>query len=583
MLTPRQQASLARDRHLGVTANAGTGKTRVLVERYCDILIRREAEVGEVVALTYTVKAASELRRKIANRLSDAMAGSSDPRATHRLEGIREQLPAAFIETIHSFCARLLHEYPVEAGVDASFSVLEGLEQHSVLQEALKGTFRAILREEAEDAVRGRLVEAVRKLGKHRVIGIIRMLVEKRERLERLTGTGGLYDRSGEDIAAGWAGRIQRYVVSVLTSAAVRAAMKGIEGVLDGRSAEQVRALMRGLDVDESPEAVANRVLEILMLLLKKDGGVYRTMAGEAAEASVAAEIRILARAREDVLPFVDAVFRGADSRHGELLGLSRTLIDVARRCLDRYAAKKLERGKLDFEDLQLIMRALLQKEEIRTRLASRFKFIMVDEYQDTNQIQYELLRPLLTNLTTGNLFIVGDPKQSIYSFRGADVTVFDETCRDLAAANGASAAPGQVVLEESFRPLRDLAAFVNLVFQPLMGGEGSAEGGYDVRYEPIVRARQNSASGRVEILLPGEPEGEPRAEPERIAGAIRELVESGYPVHDAAESPHPVRFGDIALLLRSRAPLPDLELALAHAGIPVGVTVAPVIPGLND
>jgi ATP-dependent exoDNAse (exonuclease V) beta subunit len=90
MLTPRQQASLARDRHLSVKANAGSGKTRVLVERYHDILLRHEAEVGEVVALTYTEKAASELKRKIAERLSDELARSVDPRITHHLEQVRE-------------------------------------------------------------------------------------------------------------------------------------------------------------------------------------------------------------------------------------------------------------------------------------------------------------------------------------------------------------------------------------------------------------------------------------------------------------------------------------------------------------
>jgi ATP-dependent helicase/nuclease subunit A len=195
----------------------------------------------------------------------------------------------------------------------------------------------------------------------------------------------------------------------------------------------------------------------------------------------------------------------------------------------------------------------------------------MVDEYQDTNRLQYELLRPLLQDLTTGNLFIVGDPKQSIYSFRGADVSVFDETCGDLVRANGPSAAPGQIVLGESFRPLRDLAAFVNLVFQPLMGGKGNE--GNEVEYEPIVRARQNAASGRVELILPGPSEGAPPAEPDRIALAIEELVNSGHPVYDGAESAHPVRWSDIAILLRSRAPLPDLELALARAGVPYVVT----------
>jgi ATP-dependent helicase/nuclease subunit A len=573
MLTPHQQASLARDRHLSVTANAGSGKTRVLVERYLDILLRCEAEVGEVVALTYTEKAASELKRKIAERLSDELTRSVDPRTTHHLEQVRERLSAAFIGTIHSFCARLLREYPVEAGVDAAFTVIEGLEQHSVLQEALKETFSSVLRAPVGDARRDRLVDAVRGLGKRRVVTIIQTLVDKRERLERLTEAGGFYTRSDDEILGEWAARIQESVVSDLTAAPLRAALERVEAALDGPSAERVRTLAHGIHSDAPPLDFAKKVFEIITALLKQDGGLYRSMASGGAEAGVAAEVEILSRVRDDVLPFAGVVLGGEDSRHAELLAYSRVLVDVAQECLERYAAKKSERGVLDFEDLQLSMRALLRKEAIRSHLAGRFKFIMVDEYQDTNKIQYELLRPLLQNLTSGNLFIVGDPKQSIYSFRGADVSVFDETCRDLVRANGPSAMPGQIVLGESFRPLRDLAAFVNLIFQPLMGKPGKEGRGCEVGYEPIVRARQNSAPGRVELIVPGPSEGVSLAEPDRIALAIQELVNSEQIVYDGSESPQPVRWADIAILLRSRAPLPDLELSLARAGIPYVVT----------
>jgi ATP-dependent helicase/nuclease subunit A len=573
MLTPHQQASLARDRHLSVTANAGSGKTRVLVERYLDILLRREAEVGEVIALTYTEKAASELKRKIAERVNEELARSVDPRTTHHLEQVREQLSAAFIGTIHSFCARLLHEYPVEAGVDAAFTVIEGLEQHSVLQEALKETFSSILRGPTGDARREMLVDAVRGLGKRRVVTIIQTLVDKRERLERMTEPGGFFSQIDDEILRVWADRLQESVVSDLASPAMREAVARAGAVLDGASAERARALVREIHSADPPLEVARKVFAIIGALLKQDGGLYRSMASERAEAGIAAEVGLLSRARDDVFPFAGVVFDGEDSHHAELLAYSRVLVDVAHECLGRYAVKKSERGVLDFEDLQLNMRALLRKEAIRSHLAGRFKFIMVDEYQDTNKLQYELLRPLLQDLTAGNLFIVGDPKQSIYSFRGAEVTVFGETCRDLTHANGPSAAPGQIVLGESFRPLRELAAFVNLVFQPLMGKEGKEGGRYEVGYESIVRARQNSAPGRVELVLPGPMEGMPLAEPDRVALAIRELVNSEQPVYDSSETPHPVRWADIAILLRSRAPLPDLELALARAGIPYVVT----------
>ena len=138
MLTPSQQKALDTSRHLSVTANAGSGKTMVLVERYINILTSGKAYVNEVVALTYTDKAASELKRKISDAVSKKIAEATDSQSKNKLEEIREQLSAAVIGTIHSFCAKVLREYPVEAGVDAAFIVLEGVDQQVMLEAAPK-------------------------------------------------------------------------------------------------------------------------------------------------------------------------------------------------------------------------------------------------------------------------------------------------------------------------------------------------------------------------------------------------------------------------------------------------------------
>ncbi len=127
-LTPRQQQALVPDRHLSVTANAGSGKTTVLVERYVRLLLEQRATMDQIVVLTFTEKAAGELRRRIASALLES-AGDVQPDKRRLLASIREQLPNAFIGTIHSFCARMLREFPLEAGVDPDFLVLEGLDQ----------------------------------------------------------------------------------------------------------------------------------------------------------------------------------------------------------------------------------------------------------------------------------------------------------------------------------------------------------------------------------------------------------------------------------------------------------------------
>jgi len=143
-LTPQQERALSQERHLSVTANAGSGKTRVLVERYLAIVLSGSASVREIVALTYTEKAASELRRKIAQAVTETLAQSRDPRLTGRLESVRDELASAMIGTIHAFCARILREHPVEADVDAAFGVIDGLDQRSALEEAVRETFRRV-------------------------------------------------------------------------------------------------------------------------------------------------------------------------------------------------------------------------------------------------------------------------------------------------------------------------------------------------------------------------------------------------------------------------------------------------------
>ena len=573
MLTPHQKQALSLATHLSVTANAGSGKTRVLVERYLHILLTSAANVGEVVALTYTEKAASELKRRIADRVVETLSVSTDPKQTERLKEVREQLPAAFIGTIHSFCSRILREHPVEAGVDAAFAVIEGLDQHIMLQEAMKETFRAVLKESEPGAGRNEFIEAVRALGKSRVVRTVSYLVEKRERLERLTGPGGFYLNGERYILDAWQKGLTDAVRRMLTDPEFLQALGCVINAVDGRAADEVKRLHAGLRDDKGSLEGVKPTLAILRTILKRDGGLYRTVASADAEAGVKGELDVLCRVRDAVESFLPGIGEQGEIDQKELLTFSRTLLSICQQCLERYERKKLESGRLDFEDLQLKTRALLKREEVRKYLSQRFKFIMVDEYQDTNQLQYDILRPLLDDLSTGNLFIVGDPKQSIYGFRDANVAVFEQTRRDIVGPHAHRTSGGQVVLGESFRPLNDLAAIVNLVFAPLMGSGSDARGDYEVGYEPLVRARANVAPGRVELLISPTDDAHVMPEPERIALRIGALIGSRHQVFGTNEESRDVRFQDIAVLLRSRTLLPELENAFVRAGIPYVVS----------
>jgi ATP-dependent helicase/nuclease subunit A len=570
MLTSSQQKALERSHHLSVTANAGSGKTKVLVERYVEILASGSASVGEVVAITFTEKAASELRRKIAERVMERIATSIDPVERQMLETVRRKLSAAVIGTIHSFCGRILREYPVEAGVDASFSVLEEIDRDLLLQESIRETFSSILKGE-KNAVHSELYDVLRKLGKPGVLKIIKALVDKREVIERLTAKGGIYSGSDDEILAGWNDALQQHVQSELSADDLVKDVRRILGVATGLSAGAGKKLLDQF-VTASSFAEKTELYERLMqLMLRQNSGLLKAFLGSGDEKIVAAEARSLHSRHRVISVFLNRI--GAENtreEERELLRMTRCLLEVQRRILELYRRKKGVACQLDYDDLQLLTRALLQNEGVTQRLAQRYKFIMVDEYQDTNKLQYEILQPLLGRLSTGNLFIVGDPKQSIYAFRFADVAVFNQTKDDIIQKSGAS---GSVILDDSFRPLKKVAAFINTTFSPLMGGRipaGSSTALYEIPYEPLVMARQNDADGRVEVLLRDEESADPElTEGEMIARRILQLHRSEYQVFDKEERSRNVRFKDIAILMRSRAPLASLESALVRYNIP--------------
>ncbi len=539
-----------------------------------DILVAGDAGVKEVVALTFTDKAASELRRKIADRVKERLASSADATERLTLESVRDRLSSAVIGTIHWFCSKILREYPVEAGVDASFTVVEGIDQVLLQQESIKEAFYHILKDE-KHKLRSELYHVLRTLGKGKVVRIINALAAKREVVERLTGEHGIYSHNDSEVLGRWHEEITRCATAELYSDDLLADVEQILTVATGKDVQDVKRFFEHFKSASALREKAGAFDQLMGRMVKGDGGIYKSLLGkDPEEAGVEVQARRLRQRYqllESLLPY--AAQNGERTTEKELLRLTRCLLAVHHEALERYHRKKQEASQLDFEDLQLYVKELLKQEVVTQRLAQRFKFIMVDEYQDTNRLQYEILLPLLKKLASGNLFIVGDPKQSIYAFRFADVGVFNQTKNDILEHSGPAA---DVVLDDSFRPLKSLAAFVNLVFAPIMShGQTSLSTlskRYEVEYEPIVVARPNDAPGRVELILRDATDADSE-EGELIARKILQLYRSKHQVFDRHEEPREARFGDIVILLRTRTPLASLESALIRYRIPYVVT----------
>ena len=565
--TPTQSRALDAGTHLALTANAGSGKTRVLVERFLRVVFDG-TPLGEVVALTFTEKAASELRRKIADRVTAEIASAAGPDDASRWENIRDGLAGAFIGTIHSFCARILREFPVEAGVDASFTVMESVDSQEAVRAAIAETLQEILRRPPSDDLRVNLFDLLRRLGRSRALGAMTALIEKREVLERLDGKDGLYQRTDDEVLAFWDRELQRAADREISGEALVSDLAILAGAASGKArvpaAEAMRALRDGGELRSRGSACRT----LLETLLTKEGSPRKAAFGRDAPGDAVEEAARRIRERRPALdPLLAVAAGGVDAEeHRTLLRLTRTLLALTREAVARYGRAKEEGARLDFEDLQLVMRSLLRNEPVRAQLARRFRFVMVDEYQDTNRLQSEILLPLLQQLASGNLFIVGDPKQSIYRFRNADVRVFDTTREAIVAAPGGGSA---LALGESFRPLRDIAAFVNVVF-----GAAFDDGGERTdRYDALVVARANREAGRVEVLLAGDSPGGMRDEAGIVARRILALRREGLTVFGPAEEKREMAFRDVALLLRNRSVLEEFEQAFVRNGIPYQVS----------
>jgi ATP-dependent helicase/nuclease subunit A len=363
---PEQVAAIEAPGVVFVSAGAGTGKTTVLVERFVKAVCERGLDVDSLLVITYTERAAGELRDRIRERLVDA----------GRLELARE-LDAAWISTIHGFCHRLLRSHPFAAGIDPRFRVLDDAQARVLQREA----FEQALTDFCADGDEERLG----LLSTYGVRALRRMLTGVHETL-RAAGRPLSLDLGEQP---GLAARREELEEAARCLAA------------DEEAGESARATaLRALEVLDE-RTLPERLLDLSELKAKGE----RAASYEEARRSVeqAALDELAARDRDLLQELL------------ERFGLA-------------YRAAKDRESALDFEDLQLSARDLLRDEPlVRERESWRFRSIMVDEFQDTNRLQCEIVDLLAEGPDGKELFFVGDEFQSIYRFRHADVEVFRE------------------------------------------------------------------------------------------------------------------------------------------------------------
>ncbi|MEO8070882.1 MAG: UvrD-helicase domain-containing protein, partial [Acidobacteriota bacterium] len=561
--------------HVVLEASAGTGKTRVLVERYAR-LIQADVDPRHILAITFTRKAAAEMRQRVLTELRGRVASGAI--SAKRWAVLRERIADIQISTIDAFCFGLLREFPLEADVDPAFEIADDTEMARFTNEALDLTLRAARALVTSD-------ETVRLLFARVKLPVLReavgSLLDRRQiALPAVASFVARHSRgeTAEDVGARFISRID----DVFTLSLYRSAILD-----DGpAAAPEFRVLAASIaSLDRFPVAAPGRVHQLRRQLeryfLTKDGKPRQRLGKPFKDAFASRDAK---KRHEQALPIVAAALLEEHARfdHDISVLLARGLLRVLTIAIDKYETLLNEHSLLDFAGMLDRAVALLERQEdfarSRLKLQSRYHHVLVDELQDTSRRQWRLIELLIDAWGEGegvadapmSVFVVGDRKQSIYRFRHAEVTILDEAARKIAGLR-----PARVVtqaISTSFRAVPELLAFVNAlslstVSQNLLEDRFRYE---DTDRFPVVAAGVGARRDG-EPVLGIVAEESMAACATAVAGEIQRLL-GGCSVRETSGSPRAARPDDIAILFRARAGHQYFERALEARGIPTYV-----------
>ncbi len=560
-LTEQQcRAVMTREVSVVLSSGAGCGKTHVLTQRYLSHLRDDGAEVSQVVAITFTDRAARQMRSRIRGAvLANVRAAATDAEA-ERWAGHLRALETAQISTIHAFCAALLRQHAVEVGLDPRFDVLEDVLSVNLETEALTACLQRLLTAQAEAGED--LRQLVLLYGWPATVEAVQHLLRGWDELPWREWLG----RTAEQVAEEWVRRgraelLPRYVDYLLVASPKIARcldlLRRKPPVPGSPLAANVRRLLEGMPrLGDAPDlAVAVEEMAEAAKVGRKGPQSWPDPDDYQAVKKALEEFRAELRAQKleafaaPVEGLTDAVVAG------------QRCLRVAREAALAYRERKRQHGVVDFQDLLLMARDLLRDSaDVRARLQDRYRFLLIDELQDTDPVQMQLVESLCgAKLTAGKLFAVGDHKQSIYRFRGANVHLF-RGLRDQVPHDGRQG------LTVNFRSQPAILDFANA----LLGRDMEA-------YEPLrPHHRQLNEGPCVEFLWSPRLDRESvtesrRTEAEWIARRIAAMIDREELVAeraDGGERLRPVRRGDVVLLFRAMSNVHLYEASLRKYGL---------------
>lgn len=544
---------------IAVSAGAGSGKTRVLVKRFISLLISNLAELEEIAAITFTNKAAVEMKQRIRQELQllIAEAGEEGKNSPEKiaLEKIVRRIDGAQISTVHSFCANVLRSYPLEAGIDPGAELLESAESELLLEECLHNLLDEAVKKGEDWAINLFLEYGNSSSFFSDLIYIVQRIRMSGKDLKELS----LVERTSQESF----------------NETIKQQIAFIDELLGEIDLEDEKITAKSKEKVDAFSSVWQQYKPVLLTCLE-DESSFPCLAelNRVLNLNVSKKVKIYLQQIKGVLKSLEDGF--ADRRE---VSVKSWLFTFLIKLEQSYSWQKEKMSVLDFTDLEILTLKLLRTHpRIVEELSRKYKYLLVDEVQDINPVQEELIYYLICALKDdclqpGKLFAVGDEKQSIYRFRGADVRVFSRLKGKINNNEGLN-----LDLETNFRSKKGLVEFFNYLFSRLMLSfdQQSARVDYEAGYRSVNWIRDDDGCPSVELLAVVSGQGKNLSisearerEAALIAERIRKMVEEKEKLIAEENGFRTVNYGDIAILLRSATDLSLYEVELREREIP--------------
>ncbi|MDZ7673366.1 MAG: UvrD-helicase domain-containing protein [Halanaerobiales bacterium] len=544
----QEKAIMDLENDIILGAGAGSGKTRVLVSRFINLLKQKKAQVDQIMALTFTKKAAAEMQERIRKEIIKEEENSKDFNDKKYWHEQKINLNKSMISTFHSFAANILRQYPVISNLDPEFQVLEETEASELLDEVVNDIIENGLNDEKES-----IMTLVDTYGLYTLADKLKSIYfEMRkdnldvDKLVEKTYQSLENDRSQrEDIKF----ELIRLIEDLIYTFDNEGAGGKTKLKMENLKADwpKLKEIIRTTeDVEEKGFSEIIGIKDIIKGRLAQNLNDKAKEIRELIKSDQFKSYFILKRAEEIIKP------------------LTEVIQDID----ELYSLKKARASFLDFFDLQdRLIKVLKSNPELIESINDQYKYIMVDEFQDNNPVQEEIIY-LLGQSSKINIFLVGDPKQSIYRFRGADVRVFNRQKEEIKKRNGEV-----YKLTKNFRSRPSILNFVNFLFEQILANDP------EIDYDNLSSFRTENDKD-IELNIISENHFEEslnseklrRIEAELLAQKAAHLIDNNDFLIEEDGQKRKIKPKDIAYLFQSLSNIQLYENALLNKNISVNV-----------